>query len=109
MKQLIFHLEKRFFENLSPTSRKFKWFWSKYWIHIWWKKYYQNGNAYLQYEITIDKHVSVAANRVLVDGDAIRLVNIAFAYCIKEGRLSTAGGSGIEHNKNCGQISTTIY
>ena len=34
--------------------------------------YHQIGNAYLQYELTIEKDVAVAANRVLVNGVAIR-------------------------------------
>ena len=59
--------------------------------------YHQIGNAYIQYEMTIEKDVAVAANRFLVNGDAIWLVNIAFAYCFKEARLSTTGGSDIEH------------
>ena len=61
--------------------------------------YHQIGNSYLQYEITIEKDVAVADNRVVVNGDAIRLKSNAFAYCFKEARLSTTGGSDIEHNK----------
>ena len=58
--------------------------------------------------MTKQKDVAVAANRVLVIGDAIRLVNNAFACCFKEARLSRTGGSDIEHNKYVGQISTFI-
>ena len=54
--------------------------------------YHQIGNAYLHYELTIERDVAVAANRVLVNGHAIRLVNNAFAYCFKEARLSRTGG-----------------
>ena len=54
--------------------------------------YHQIGNAYLQYEMTIEKEVAVAADRVTVDGDDIRLVNNAFAYCFKEARLASTGG-----------------
>ena len=36
--------------------------------------YHQIGNAYLRHELTLGKYVAVAANRVLVNGDAIRLV-----------------------------------
>ena len=54
--------------------------------------YHQIVNAYLQYELTIEKDVAVAANRVLVSGDAIRLVNNAFADCFKEARSSRTGG-----------------
>ena len=53
--------------------------------------YHQSGNAYLQYGLTIEKDVAVAANRVLVDGDNIRLVNNAVAYCFEEARLKTTG------------------
>ena len=67
--------------------------------------YHQIGNAYLQYELTIEKDVAVAAKRFLVNGDAIRLVNNAFAYCFKEAHLSTTGGSDIERNKYVGQVS----
>ena len=51
--------------------------------------------------MTIKKDVAVAANRVHANGDAFNWVNNAFAYCFKEARLSTTGGSDIEHNKNC--------
>ena len=70
--------------------------------------HYQIGNAYLQYEMKIEKFVALAANRVLVDGNAIRLVNNASAYCFKEARLSMTGGSDIEHNHYCGQVSTIM-
>ena len=70
--------------------------------------YHQIGNAYLQYEMKKEKDVAVAANRVLVDGDAIRLVNNAFAFCFKEARLSTTGGSDIKHDKYVGQVIKII-
>ena len=56
--------------------------------------------------MTIEKDVAVAANRVLVNGKAISLVNNAFAYCFKEARLPTTVGSDKEHSKYVGQIST---
>ena len=65
-------------------------------------KYHQNGNAYFRYGLTIEKDVGVAANRVLVNGDAIRLVNNDFAYSFKGAHLSRMGGSDIEHIKHCG-------
>ena len=43
------------------------------------KSYHQVGNAYLPYELTIEKNVAVAANRVQMIRDAIRLVKNAFA------------------------------
>ena len=67
---------------------------------------HQLSNAYLQYELTIERNVAVAANRVLVNGDAISLINNAFAYCFKDARLRKTGRSDIEHNKFVGQIST---
>ena len=70
--------------------------------------YHQVGNAYLQYEMKIERGVAVAANRVHVDADVIRLVNNAFSYCFKGARMSTTRGSDIEHNKYCGQISTIM-
>ena len=48
--------------------------------------YHQIGNAYFHYELIMEKDVAVAANRVLVNGDAFRLVNNTFAFCFKEGR-----------------------
>ena len=71
-------------------------------------KYHQVGNANLQYKKTIEKDVAVAANRVLVNRDAIRLGNNAFAFCFKECRLSTTGGSDIEHNFYGGQVSSIM-
>ena len=58
--------------------------------------------------MTIEKDIAVAANRGLVDGNAFRLLNNAFAYCFEEARLSTTGGSDIEHNKYCGLFSTIM-
>ena len=69
--------------------------------------YHQIGTVYLLYEMTIED-VAVAANRVLVNGDSIRLVNNAFAYCFKEARLNTTGGPDIDHNKYLGQVSTIM-
>ena len=70
--------------------------------------YYQIGNAYLQYEAKILKDVAVGASRVLVDVDALRLVNNALAYCFEEAHLNTTGGSDIELNKYVGQVSTIM-
>ena len=70
--------------------------------------YHQIGNAYIQYEMTKEKDGAVAANRVLVDANVIRLVNYAFAYCFKEARVSTTVGSDIGRNKYNGQVSTIM-
>ena len=40
--------------------------------------------------------------------DPFRLVNNGYAFCLKEARLSTTIGSDIEHNKFCGQVSTSM-
>ena len=68
--------------------------------------YHQIGNAYLQNQLKREKDVALAVKRGLVNGDVIRLVNNALAYCFKEARLSTTGGSDIEHNIYLGQNST---
>ena len=70
--------------------------------------YHQIGIAYLQYEITVEKDVANAADRIFVDGDFNRLVIIAFAFCFRETSLSTTHGSDIERNKYCGQVSTIM-
>ena len=58
--------------------------------------------------MTIKRDFAIAADRFLVGGDVIRLVNNAFAFCFKEARLSTTGGSDIEHIRYFGQVSTII-
>ena len=61
-------------------------------------KYHQIGTASIQYEMTVERDVGIA-NRVLLDGDVLRLVITARVYCFKEARLSTTGGSNIENKK----------
>ena len=65
--------------------------------------YHQIRNAYLEFDITVK---NPAAN--FDDNSEIRLMNNAFACCFKEARLSTTGGSDIEHNKYVGQTSTIM-
>ena len=65
--------------------------------------YHETGNAYLQYDITVR---NPAAS--LTDGSVIRLVNNAFAYCFKEGSLSTTGNSDLEHDKFVNNFSTNM-
>ena len=36
------------------------------------------------------------------------MINIAFTYCFKKSRLSTTGGSDLEHIKYIGRISTIM-
>ena len=38
----------------------------------------------------------------------IRLINNALAFCFKEAKLSTTGGSDLKHNKYVGQICTIM-
>ena len=58
--------------------------------------------------MTREKYVAVAANRILVDADFIRLVNDFSAFCFKKARLATTGGSDIEHKNYMGQVSTIM-
>ena len=70
------------------------------------KKYHQIGNAFLQYEITVQKDEDNQGDWLPDENDATRLTNIAFAYCFKEARLSSTWSSDIEHNKYVGSVST---
>ena len=65
--------------------------------------YHQIGNSYLQFDITVqDPTAGFNANA------EIRLVNIAFAHCFKEGVIQTTGGIEIENIKFLGQDSTIM-
>ena len=66
--------------------------------------YYQIGNGYLEFNITVRKNDCTNFHRE----DPIRLVNNGYAFCLKEARLSITVGSDIEHNKFCGQVSTIM-
>ena len=66
--------------------------------------YHQIGNAYLEFDITVRKNDTTNFHIE----DPIRLVNNGYAFCFKEARLSSTIGSDIEHNKFCGQVSTTM-
>ena len=66
--------------------------------------YPQIGNAHLEFNIPVRKNGTTNFHRE----DPIRLVNIGYAFCFKEARLSTTVGSDIEHNKYCGQVSTIM-
>ena len=50
----------------------------------------------------------IPADRIMIDGYAIRLVSCAFADCFKGARLATTGGEDLEHNKYAGQFSTIM-
>ena len=66
--------------------------------------FYQIGNGYLEFNITVRKNDSI---NFLIE-DPVRLVNNGYAFCYKEFRSSSTIGSDIEHNKFCGQISTIM-
>ena len=66
--------------------------------------YHQIGNAYLEFKITVRKNDDTNFHF----DDPVRLKNNGFAFCFKEGRLSTTIGSDIEINKFCGQVSTIM-
>ena len=107
MKQLVIQLQRKIFENyhqqtanLIDSDQNNEYIFGKN------NNYHRIGNACLQFELTKEKYVAVAAQRVLVDGDAIRIFNNAFAYCFKASRLCTTGCSDIEHNKYVCQVST---
>ena len=70
--------------------------------------YYQIGNAYLEFDITIRKVVAPPLNPVLINTDQIRLINNAFAYCFTQATLSTTGGSDLEDIKYVGLVSTIM-
>ena len=70
--------------------------------------YYQIGNAYLEFDITIRKVVAAPADPNFENGDQIRLINNAFAYCFSQATLSTTGGMDLEDIKYVGQVSTNM-
>ena len=65
--------------------------------------YHQIGNAYLEFDITVRDTAGGFTNAI-----NIRLIKNALAYCFKEARLSTTGGSDLEHTKYVGQVSTIM-
>ena len=62
------------------------------------------GNAYLEFDITVRKNDTTTFH----NEDPFRLINIGFAFCFIEARLSTTIGSDIEQNKLRGQISNIM-
>ena len=58
----------------------------------------------MEFDITLRKNDTTGFH----EDDPIRLINIAFAFCFKEARLSTTIGSDIEQKKLCGQVSTIM-
>ena len=80
------------------------------------KNYQKIGFSYLQFDITIRKLALLTndsdppnpPNPDFIDNNQSRLANIVFAYCFKEARLTTTGGSVIKIIKYSGQVSTFI-
>ena len=66
--------------------------------------YHQIGNAYLEFNITVGKNDDTNIHYEIT----VQLVNIGFAFCFKEARLSTTIGSDTEINSLCGQVSTIM-
>ena len=65
--------------------------------------YHQIGNSFIEFDITVR---NTAGN--FIDASNTRIIKIALAYCFKEGRLITTGGSDLEHNRNVGQVNTIM-
>ena len=65
--------------------------------------YHQIGNAYLEYDITVQNPAAVFDNE-----SRIRLTNNGLAYVFHEAVLATTSGSNLEHNKFVSQISTIM-
>ena len=65
--------------------------------------FHQIGNAYLEYDITVQNPAAAFDNK-----SRIRLTNNGLAYAFQEAVLATTSGSNLEHNKFFGQISTIM-
>ena len=65
--------------------------------------YNQIGNAYLEYDITVQD-----PNGNFDNNSRIRLTNNGLAYAFQEAVLATTSGSNLEHNKFVGKISTIM-
>ena len=64
--------------------------------------YHQIGNAYLEFDITVQPQGAGFNNDA-----TIRLTNNGFPYVFQEARLSTST-TDLEHNKYVGEISTIM-
>ena len=65
--------------------------------------YHQIGNAYLEYDMTVQNPVAAFDNN-----SRIRLTNNGLAYVFQEPVLATTSGSYLKHIKYVGQISTIM-
>ena len=66
--------------------------------------FHQIGNAYLEYDTTVQNPAAVFDN----NNSRIKLNNNGLAYAFQEAVLATTSGSNLEHNKFVGQISTIM-
>ena len=67
------------------------------------KNYHQIGNAYLEYDITVQNPAAVFDNN-----SRIRLTKNGLAYVFQDVVLAFTSGSNLEHNKFVGQTSTIM-
>ena len=65
--------------------------------------YHQIGNAYLEYDITVQNPAAA-----FDDNSRIRLTNNGLAYVFQEAVLATTSGSNVEDNEFVAQISTIM-
>ena len=72
--------------------------------------YHQVGNSHFGFDITVRKADGNNFNFTNdpATNEVIRLVNNAFAYCFKEGIISTTGGKQFEQIKFIGHVSTIM-
>ena len=70
--------------------------------------FYQIGNAYLEFDITVRKVVVAPADPNFANADQIRLINNALAFCFTQATLGTTGGGDLEDIKYVGQVSTIM-
>ena len=72
--------------------------------------YHQLGNSHLRFDITVRKADGNNFNLTNdpATNEVIRLVNITFAYCFKEGTMLTTGSMESEQVKFLGQVSTIM-
>ena len=72
--------------------------------------FHQVGNSHLCFDITVRKANGNNFNFTNdpATNEVLRLVNNTFAYCFKEGTISTTGGMEIEQVKFLGQVFTIM-
>ena len=63
--------------------------------------YHQIGNSFLEFDKTVRDTAGAFTN-----ASNVTLTNNGLAYCFKEARLRTTGGSDFKHNKYVGQVQS---